>query len=410
VTPDGITSDGITPQTAAAVVTFARADDARRRELAPDLVDAVGEPVLRGLLAAYRDPRTAVRTVDGELSLVGPHGRAALWAALGPDGRLAGLLLLPAGSVSAKAGPRLARVVRVFGSFLAALVLAGGVWAWTAGSVKDALAGVFVVLWGALTVDLIAAPAFWVLPRGARRTVRLALLAGVAAVVRFPGLERWQWIGGSDVYGPALALLATSVAATAVAVIRRPGPPVSAALRFPLPEGRWGIAQGGGTFWLNPHRRVRAQRAALDLVRLSDRTGAASAGLYPTDLTRYPAYGSPVVSPCAGTVRRVVDGLPDQDIPVPQPLPPAGNHVEIDTGRELVLLAHLLPGSVLVRAGERVEAGRPLGRVGNSGNSTEPHLHLHAERDGVGLRLRFEGVRGPLVRGRLLRAGAADPR
>ncbi|MFE0461586.1 peptidoglycan DD-metalloendopeptidase family protein [Kitasatospora sp. NPDC058965] len=80
--------------------------------------------------------------------------------------------------------------------------------------------------------------------------------------------------------------------------------------------------------------------------------------------------------------------------------PPYGNHVVLDTGDAVVKLAHLRPGSVTVTVGQHVEAGRLLGEVGNSGNSTEPHLHLHAERDGQGLDLRFTGIRGPLHRGR----------
>ncbi|MFE2487975.1 hypothetical protein ACFXGR_32770 [Streptomyces mirabilis] len=47
--------------------------------------------------------------------------------------------------------------------------------------------------------------------------------------------------------------------------------------------------------------------------------------------------------------------------------------------------------------------GQLLGEVGNSGNTTEPHLHLHAERDGLGLDLRFTIITGTLHRGHTLR-------
>ncbi|MFE1986565.1 M23 family metallopeptidase [Streptomyces mirabilis] len=75
----------------------------------------------------------------------------------------------------------------------------------------------------------------------------------------------------------------------------------------------------------------------------------------------------------------------------------------IDTGSELVKLAHLQPGTVTVTTGDRVRVGQLLGEVGNSGDTTEPHLHLHAERDGLGLDLRFTGIIGTLHRGRTLR-------
>ena len=46
---------------------------------------------------------------------------------------------------------------------------------------------------------------------------------------------------------------------------------------------------------------------------------------------------------------------------------------------EFLFIGHLRPGSVAVRQGERVEAGQWIGRVGNSGNSSEPHVHLHLQ-------------------------------
>ena len=62
----------------------------------------------------------------------------------------------------------------------------------------------------------------------------------------------------------------------------------------------------------------------------------------------------------------------------------AGNHVLLECGTEVrVLLAHMRRGSVRVRPGERVAVGRPLGAVGNTGNTNEPHLHVHAQRPGT---------------------------
>jgi murein DD-endopeptidase MepM/ murein hydrolase activator NlpD len=68
-----------------------------------------------------------------------------------------------------------------------------------------------------------------------------------------------------------------------------------------------------------------------------------------------------------------------------------------------------MKGSVLVRPGDRVQAGQPLACVGNSGNTTEPHLHIHAKRgdkpdsilDGEGMPMRFGGrwlIRNSVVR------------
>ena len=50
-----------------------------------------------------------------------------------------------------------------------------------------------------------------------------------------------------------------------------------------------------------------------------------------------------------------------------------------------------------------MHAGLLLGEVGNSGNTTEPHLHIEASRDGLGVDLRFAGNPGRYWRGRTLR-------
>jgi murein DD-endopeptidase MepM/ murein hydrolase activator NlpD len=56
----------------------------------------------------------------------------------------------------------------------------------------------------------------------------------------------------------------------------------------------------------------------------------------------------------------------------------AGNHIVVDIGNgHFAFYAHLKPGSLRVRVGDRVKRGQVLGLVGNSGNSTEPHLHFH---------------------------------
>ena len=58
----------------------------------------------------------------------------------------------------------------------------------------------------------------------------------------------------------------------------------------------------------------------------------------------------------------------------------AGNYVAVDCGDFMVILAHLRQGKMAVVEGERLGVGDFLGEVGNSGNSSEPHLHIHAQR------------------------------
>lgn len=160
-----------------------------------------------------------------------------------------------------------------------------------------------------------------------------------------------------------------------------------AVLGPPLQGGRWVAADG----CCLARRHVRAfqpvgggmfiaQRFAIDWEQLD-----ASGRLWVGDdsvLTNWEGYGENILAVADGTVVRAIDGLPDQ-VPgaLPQGLDPSqadGNAVflRLRDGR-IVFYAHMLPGSVTVRAGDRVVRGQLLGRVGNSGNSSAPHLHMH---------------------------------
>ncbi|MFF7388480.1 M23 family metallopeptidase [Streptomyces scabiei] len=135
---------------------------------------------------------------------------------------------------------------------------------------------------------------------------------------------------------------------------------------------RRGLAPINGRFYV-------PQRFAIDWYRVGEQ-GQTWEG-DPARLTSYLSYRQPVVASAGGRVVEVQDGLPDQTPPVTPPTPPiedtVGNHVtvEVAPGRYL-LYAHLTPGSLRVREGDRVEPGQVLGLIGNSGNSTTPHLHF----------------------------------
>ena len=106
-------------------------------------------------------------------------------------------------------------------------------------------------------------------------------------------------------------------------------------------------------------------------------------------------FGRPILAPVSGEVEAVHDGEPDHEgrrsqlALVPYMLGQsrrarrgaaglAGNHLIMAIGAKgpFVLLAHLQRGSVQVQPGQWVNVGDPVARCGNSGNSTEPHLHL----------------------------------
>ncbi|SOD97723.1 M23 family metallopeptidase [Blastococcus haudaquaticus] len=171
--------------------------------------------------------------------------------------------------------------------------------------------------------------------------------------------------------------------------------PVALALPF---RGTW-IAQN------SPARRVPshgtdlfATTYAMDFVAVRGRRTATTRDwrtvLSTEPVDRFLAFGQPILAPAAGRVVSVHEGEPDHEARRSQPaLIPyaltqaarvrggagaiAGNHVVLECADGgYVLLAHLRAGSLQVTPGQVVEAGQELGSCGNSGNSTQPHVHV----------------------------------
>ncbi|MBD0273664.1 MAG: M23 family metallopeptidase [Acetobacteraceae bacterium] len=123
-----------------------------------------------------------------------------------------------------------------------------------------------------------------------------------------------------------------------------------------------------------------SQRFAIDWERIDAENRVVRGDL--KEPRSYRIYGEPVLAVADGTVAGARNDLPDQ---TPGALPDAlpvdevdGNFVVLDIGGgAYVNYAHLRPGSVRVRAGDRVRRGDHIGDVGNTGNSQAPHLHLH---------------------------------
>jgi hypothetical protein len=127
-------------------------------------------------------------------------------------------------------------------------------------------------------------------------------------------------------------------------------------------------------------RLSEGERFAIDFVQMTP-AGRITEGSNKA-LANYPFYGDEVLSATAGKVVGVVDDLPDRQInfgklSAPFAADAGGNHVVVDMGGgRYVFYAHLIPGSVTVKVGDRVRVGQALGLLGNSGNSNAPHLHF----------------------------------
>ena len=150
-------------------------------------------------------------------------------------------------------------------------------------------------------------------------------------------------------------------------------------VEFQVPfEGLWWVFWGGDEELQNYHAVAKDQRHALDLVVWRDGGTHRGNGTANED---YWAYGQRVLAPAAGTVVTVVDGLPDNAPQVEtNAFSPAGNHIVIEVADgQYVLIAHLQAGSLTVAEGDPVAAGQAIGLVGNSGNTSEPHIHIHLQ-------------------------------
>jgi hypothetical protein len=157
----------------------------------------------------------------------------------------------------------------------------------------------------------------------------------------------------------------------------------------PVRGGTWLAANGPSNS--SPHRRALlavhgrariAQRFAIDWIKFGD-DGMPFHG-DPTQNASWYGYGEEVVAAADGIVTEAQDGIPDNtplsaERAVPITLDTvAGNHVVIEHERgRFALYAHLQPGTLKVKLGERVHKGQVIGRLGNSGNSDAPHIHFH---------------------------------
>ena len=149
-------------------------------------------------------------------------------------------------------------------------------------------------------------------------------------------------------------------------------------LRLPFAPGdSLTVLWGGDSRQQNRHVDAPDQRHAYDFLMVQN--GATHTG-DGRGCAQYLAWNKSLHAPAGGTVLETRNDLADNKPGVMRPDVALGNYVLIDfVNNEYGVLAHLRRGSVAVRVGQRVHTGDVVGRCGNSGNSSQPHLHFHLQ-------------------------------
>ncbi|MGX1193094.1 M23 family metallopeptidase [Metabacillus sp. SLBN-84] len=164
-------------------------------------------------------------------------------------------------------------------------------------------------------------------------------------------------------------------------------------------QAEWFVFWGGTNEFINYHYAYENQRYAYDLVMMRDGQTYRNS---PDSLQHYYAFNQEVTAPADGRVVKVIDGFPDNPIGERNEDQPEGNCVIIEhENQEYSMLAHLKADSVSVAEGECIKQGDLVGLCGNSGNSTEPHIHFQVMDSpdyttGRSIRIRFQDEGDPV--------------
>ncbi|UZD24164.1 M23 family metallopeptidase [Algoriphagus halophytocola] len=174
---------------------------------------------------------------------------------------------------------------------------------------------------------------------------------------------------------------------------------------FPVPSGIW-LAEGAPSessyhtraifpfqeMYFDPEQKGylignNPQRYAIDYVSLENGLPYKNDG---NKLTDWYCYGMPILAVEGGKVLLTENAVPDNQTPGKLDYETTvdnvtGNvvYIEHEDG-SIGTYCHMIPGSVIVNVGDQVEAGQELGKLGNSGNSFAPHLHMHVMANPTG--------------------------
>lgn len=334
------------------------------------------DQVRRGLQDLHRQRGVAIS--------VSPAQDGASWTVLTPRGTYDILARFDAGTgrlsslqiPTAEPSSRRQRVTPLGWALMLLLNLTACVLAWTQPTL---MAWLGHTPWALLLGAALLPTTVWAhLSTAVRPVLVLGLLAAAASLPHALTLPAGTFAWGDGLLTLLVTLLLLPLLVDAWKGQRRPRHAIH--LGPVLQGGRFMVAHGGGTATLNYHMDHPPMRYAVDVIGVGP-LGRMARGLFPPDPARYSIFGAAVLAPLSGTVIAAQGHWPDQSVPRADTLRPAGNHVVLegrtaDSTLVRVVLAHLQQHSVTVEVGDAVTQGQVIGRVGNSGNTSEPHLHL----------------------------------
>lgn len=152
---------------------------------------------------------------------------------------------------------------------------------------------------------------------------------------------------------------------------------------FILPfNGLWLTFWGGDSLAKNIHHGTTSQKYAFDFIKTNENNKFfRTNGKTNED---YFVFGLDIITPADGVVVEVVDGLRDNKPGDLNSFNYLGNYVMLKHQPKVYsVLGHLRQNSTQVKAGDKVIAGQKLGVCGNSGYSTDPHLHFHVQNSDI---------------------------
>ncbi len=233
----------------------------------------------------------------------------------------------------------------------------------------------------------------------------LAIAAAIWSFLRVRGLPLFitphvtGWVG----YSAGLIISAMLVYFVVGAVRSHFYDETPVNLAFPFEHGTYAVFEGGNgraSSLMNYHhsaaihqgaRTNLSMRYAVDIAKVTS-WGNDAAGFLPRQNDKYAIFNQVIYSPCDGEVSEVEDKWPNETPWSGNPPYNVGNHILITSDGFGVLMGHLQKGSMMVKAGDRVKKGQPLALVGNSGWTSQPHLHIQAMRRSIGSFWSWEGL------------------